>query len=230
MGLCVKDITFSYKNTDKKILDGFSAEFPPDKITALLGGNGTGKTTLANLIMGILKPQSGQILLDDVDMTNDTLAERGLKIGYVMQNPAKQIFSATVQEEMEIGLRNMGLSEEEIKARSQEYLEYFGLTHHVESFPFVLSHGEKQRLVLAAILAMKPKYLILDEPTANLDFKNRKKLGEYLQGLDCGVIIISHDKTFVRDYCEHTVTMEACKQTPAADGCVVTSEKENRDE
>lgn len=210
MGLCVKDLTFSYKNTDKKILDHFSTEFPPDKITALLGGNGTGKTTLANLIMGILKPESGQILLDGVDMTNDTLAERGMKVGYVMQNPAKQIFSATVQEEMEIGLRNMGLDEDEIAVRSQEYLEYFGLTHHKESFPFILSHGEKQRLVLAAILAMKPKYLILDEPTANLDFKNRKKLGEYLQGLDCGVIIISHDKTFVRDYCQHIVRMENC--------------------
>lgn len=230
MGLHVKDITFSYKNTDKKILDGFSAEFPPDKITALLGGNGTGKTTLANLIMGILKPDSGQIFLDDVDMTNDTLAERGLKIGYVMQNPAKQIFSATVQEEMEIGLRNMGLSEEEIAARSQEYLDYFGLSHHKESFPFVLSHGEKQRLVLAAILAMKPKYLILDEPTANLDFKNRKKLGEYLKALDCGIIIISHDKTFVREYCEHVVNMEACNQTAEAECHISAQKEENKNE
>lgn len=210
MGLCVRNLIFSYKNTDKKILDGFSAEFPEDKITALLGGNGAGKTTLANLIMGILKPEAGQILLDDEDITNHTLAERGMKIGYVMQNPAKQIFSATVREEMEIGLRNMGLEEEEIVSRSEEYLGYFGLTHHKDSFPFALSHGEKQRLVLAAILAMRPKYLILDEPTANLDFKNRKKLGEYLAGLDCGIIIISHDKTFVRDYCRHIVRMENC--------------------
>lgn len=212
MGLYVKDLTFSYKNTDKKILDGFCAEFPADKITALVGGNGAGKTTLANLIMGILKPESGAVVLDEVDITSDTLAERGRKIGYVMQNPAKQIFSTTVREEMEIGLRNMGLSEEEIVSRSQEYLEYFGLTHHMESFPFSLSHGEKQRLVLAAILAMKPSYLILDEPTANLDFKNRKKLGAYLRDLDCGVIIISHDKTFVKEYCEHIVDMELCKQ------------------
>ena len=230
MGLCVKDVTFSYKNTDKKILDHFSAEFPPDKITALLGGNGAGKTTLANLIMGVLKPESGQIVLDDVDMTNDTLAERGRKIGYVMQNPAKQIFSPTVQEEMEIGLRNLGLEEDEIANRSQAYLDYFGLTHHKESFPFVLSHGEKQRLVLAAILAMKPKYLILDEPTANLDFKNRKKLGEYLKWLDCGVIIISHDKTFVKEYCEHVVDMEACNHTVNAASHAATEEKENKHE
>lgn len=209
MGLCIKNLSFSYKNTDKKVLDRFSAEFPSDKITALLGGNGAGKTTLANLIMGVLKPNEGEILLDGANIVDNTLAERGMKIGYVMQNPAKQIFSATVQEEMEIGLRNMNLSEEEIAARSQEYLAYFGLTHHVDSFPFSLSHGEKQRLVLAAILAMKPKYLILDEPTANLDFKNRKKLGEYLKGLDCGIIIISHDKTFVREYCQHVVAMQS---------------------
>lgn len=205
MGLCVKGLTFSYRNKNKKILDDFSTEFPAGKITALLGSNGAGKTTLANLIMGILKPQSGQILLDEEDLTNATLAERGMKIGYVMQNPAKQIFSATVQAEMEIGLRNMGLSEEEIAERSAKYLEYFGLAHHKDSFPFALSHGEKQRLVLAAILAMKPSYLILDEPTANLDFKNRKRLGEYLKDLDCGVIIISHDKTFVKEYCEHLI-------------------------
>ncbi len=230
MGLYVKDITFSYKNTDKKILDGFCAEFPADKITALIGGNGAGKTTLANLIMGIINPETGQILLDEVDITSNTLAERGRNIGYVMQNPAKQIFSATVQEEMEIGLRNMGLSEEEITSRSLEYLEYFGLTHHAESFPFSLSHGEKQRLVLAAILAMKPKYLILDEPTANLDFKNRKKLGEYLKGLDCGVIIISHDKTFVEEYCEHVVNMEACNHKVEAECHTFSQEEENRDE
>ena len=208
MGLCIKNISFSYKNTEKKILDHFSADFPRDKITALTGGNGAGKTTLANIIMGILKPDEGSILLDDVEIQNDTLAQRGRKIGYVMQNPAKQIFSATVQEEMEFGLKNLGLEETEIKERSAKYLEYFGLTHHKDSFPFSLSHGEKQRLVLAAILAMRPEYLILDEPTANLDFKNRKRLGEYLQGLDCGIIIISHDKTFIDEYCEHTVRME----------------------
>lgn len=212
MGLCIKNLSFSYKNTDRKILDGFCAEFPEGKITALLGGNGTGKTTLANLIMGVLKPSEGEILLDGENIVTDTLAERGKKIGYVMQNPAKQIFSATVFEEMEIGLRNLELSEEEIAERSREYLEYFGLSHQVDSFPFSLSHGEKQRLVLAAILAMKPKYLILDEPTANLDYKNRKKLGEYLKGLDCGIIIISHDKTFVKEYCDHLVRMESAHE------------------
>lgn len=212
MGLCVEKISFAYANTEKKILDNFSANFSNGRITALTGGNGTGKTTLANIIMGIMKPQSGEILLDDVDITNDTLAQRGRKIGYVMQNPAKQIFSATVKEEMEIGLKNLGLEQEEIEERCDKYLGYFGLMHHKDSFPFLLSHGEKQRLVLAAVLAMRPAYLILDEPTANLDFKNRKRLGEYLQGLDCGVIIISHDKTFISEYCEHTVRMENCHE------------------
>lgn len=208
MGLYVKNISFAYGNTEKNILDNFSAEFPENKITALTGGNGTGKTTLANIVMGIIKPQAGEILLDDVDITNDTLAQRGRKIGYVMQNPAKQIFSATVKEEMEIGLKNLGLDQSEIEERCDKYLGYFGLMHHKDSFPFSLSHGEKQRLVLAAILAMKPRYLILDEPTANLDFRNRKRLGDYLNGLECGVIIISHDKTFISEYCEHIVRME----------------------
>ena len=87
MGLVIKNLVFSYKNTDKKILDNFSAEFPSDKITALLGGNGAGKTTLANLIMGILKPVSGEILLDGENIVACTLAERGMKIGRRMQAP-----------------------------------------------------------------------------------------------------------------------------------------------
>lgn len=99
MGLCVKNLSFSYKNTKKKVLDQFTAEFPENQITALLGGNGAGKTTLANLIMGIQTPDSGEILLDGENIVEQTLAERGVKIGYVMQNPAKQIFSSTVQEE-----------------------------------------------------------------------------------------------------------------------------------
>lgn len=210
MSLVVKDLEFRYINGGKKILDGFSAEFSAKEITAITGPNGTGKTTLSKLIMGILKPDKGEILLDGVNLKSWSLAERGRKIGYVMQNPAKQIFSQTVEEEMRFGLQNLGLSESEIRQRTCEYLSFFQLEEHLGAFPFTLSHGEKQRLVLAAILAMKPQYLLLDEPTASLDRKNKKRLGEYLKKTDCGIVIISHDKMFLSEYSEHVIEMERC--------------------
>lgn len=208
MSLEVKNINFQYKREKKTVLRDFSAEFPYGEITAVTGKNGTGKTTLARIIVGILKPQSGSVFLDGEDLCNESLAQRGLKIGYVMQNPERQIFSETVAEEVQYGLRNLQLSEEEIQERVDTYLEFFGLSHQKESFPFALSHGEKQRLVLAAILAMKPRYLILDEPTASLDKNRRKVLGDYLTQLDCGVILISHDKDFIDAYCNNVIRME----------------------
>lgn len=209
MSLVIKDLTFKYKNADKNVLDGFSAEFQTGQITAVTGRNGAGKTTLARLITGILKPERGSITVDGTDITGYSLAERGLLIGYVMQNPERQIFSTTVEEEIRYGLVNMGLSEDEIQSRIDEYLGMFEIEHHRNSFPFILSHGEKQRLVLAAILAMKPGYLILDEPTASLDYKRKAMLGKYLKKTDCGVIVISHDRGFIEEYCDRVVEVGA---------------------
>ncbi|MDO4545317.1 MAG: ABC transporter ATP-binding protein [Bacillota bacterium] len=217
MSLKVEHISFGYKGRSKadgtkQVLQDFSAEFPAGKITALTGNNGAGKTTLARIIMGILKQDQGHILLDGEPIDQLTMAQRGMRIGYVMQNPARQIFSVTVEEEMQYGLRNLSLPEEEIARRTTEYLQLFGLEQYRESFPVLLRHGETQRLVLAAILAMKPGYLILDEPTASLDLKRRKTLGDFLKQLDCGIIIISHDQTFIEATCDGQIRMEACHE------------------
>lgn len=180
MSLEIKEITFRYQQKEPAILEAFSAVFEKAEITAVLGENGAGKTTFSKIIMGILRPESGNVLLDGESMRDWSLAERGRKIGYVMQNPARQIFSVTVRQEMEYGLKNMGMSEEERQRKVQEFLEWMDLTGYEEQFPFHLSHGEKQRLVLAAILAMEPDYLLLDEPTSGLDQKRRQQLGRYL--------------------------------------------------
>ena len=210
MSLIIKNLTFTYdrknKNADPLIKD-FSAEFPQDRITALTGRNGVGKTTLSRLIMGILTPVSGEMMLGDRVLNGMTLSERGRLIGYVMQNPARQIFSTTVEEEMRYGLENLGLSENEIESRMDIYLDIFGLADRKNDFPFRMSHGEKQRLVLAAVLAMKPEYLILDEPTASLDTKRRQVLGQLISSLDCGVMVISHDDGFISRYCDEKVEM-----------------------
>ncbi len=225
MSLEVKDITFSYdrvrmckkeSETAVHVLDNFGMEFPFGEITALTGDNGAGKSTLARIIMGILKPAAGSIYVDGNCIDDHSVAERGRLIGYAMQNPSKQIFSKTVMEEVEYGLKNLDV--ENASETAAGYLEMFGLSHKAGEFPFALSHGEKQRLVLAAILAMKPRYLILDEPTAGLDIKHKQVLGEILRDIavpseeknctGCGVVVISHDRKFVAEYCDNIRIME----------------------
>ena len=105
--LRVDDVTFRYGNSEQPIIDGFSAVFPYGKITALTGENGCGKTTLARIIMGILKPEKGTVMLGDDDLCGYSLAQTGRRIGYVMQDPSRQIFSLSVDEEVRYGLKNM---------------------------------------------------------------------------------------------------------------------------
>lgn len=211
MSLELREITFRYGKKEPAILEAFSAVFEKNDITAVLGPNGVGKTTLSKIIMGILKAEDGSIWIDDQCMDSFSLAQRGKAVGYVMQNPARQIFSATVREEMAYGLANLGLKPEEICEKSREFLSIFDLTGYEDTFPFHLSHGEKQRLVLAAVLSMVPEYLLLDEPTSGLDQRRKQQLGGYLDKVrkekGCGIIVISHDLKFVEQYAQKQVLM-----------------------
>ena len=196
MAIEIKNLTFAYPRSQTPVFENFSANFPEKGITVMVGQNGAGKSTLIRCLMGILKPQQGEICIDGQNAAEMTLAQRGRLMGYVMQNPARQLFSATIEEEMQFGLKNMGLSADEIALRTETYLKMFHLAGREKEFPFNLSHGEKQRLVMAAILSMKPKYLILDEPTSGLDLKNKNQLAAYLKSVDAGVVMISHDHKF----------------------------------
>ncbi len=211
MSLEVKEITFQYERTEPIVLKDFSASFEREMITAVLGPNGVGKTTLSKLIMGILHPQQGSICLDGENLKDWSLAQRGKKIGYVMQNPARQLFSATVKEEVEFGLKNLGLNEDQAYEKGRCFLALFDLEQYEGRFPFSLSHGEKQRLVLASVLAMEPEYLLLDEPTSGLDQKRKQQLGLYLEqvctGQNCGVIVITHDLNFARQFAGRHLTI-----------------------
>jgi energy-coupling factor transport system ATP-binding protein len=214
MALTVRNLTFSYQGAGAKLpplFDDFDAVFHRGAITAVTGPNGSGKTTLARLLVGILKPGSGGVYIDDRPVGDMTLTEVGGQVGYVMQDPGRQIFKTTVMDEVMFGLRNTGTDEEEAARLSNEYLGLFGLEDRKEAFPFDLSTGERQRLALAAVLAMKPSYLILDEPTSSLDQGRRRDLGGYLietvsrDGI--GVILISHDMKFVAKYSDAGVEL-----------------------
>ncbi|MGI6737148.1 MAG: energy-coupling factor ABC transporter ATP-binding protein [Anaerovoracaceae bacterium] len=218
MSIEVEQVTFRYLEQAPAVLRDFSASFADGRITAVVGNNGCGKTTLSRLILGILRPQQGRITVDGTPAADLSLAEMGRRIGYVMQNPARQIFSTSVREEMLYGLHNLGLDGAEAKRRAAAYLERFDLAGREEEFPFDLSHGEKQRLVLAAVLAMQPRWLMLDEPTAALDYGRRDRLCEYLLELKkeraCGVLLISHDRRFIERCADEVLRIEDGRAVP----------------
>ena len=144
----------------EELLHSLSFTIEEGEAVALMGPNGSGKTTLGKLLVGILKPSAGQILLEGSDLAELSLAEIGAKVGYIFQNPEKQIFTPSVEEEIAFGLRFRGYDEAETRRRVNDMLAYFELTHCAGQFPYNLSQGEKQRYI-AAVLALEPRFIIL---------------------------------------------------------------------
>jgi energy-coupling factor transporter ATP-binding protein EcfA2 len=212
MALTAKALSYAYQKGGALAVDDFSADFAQGKITAVMGPNGCGKTTLAKLLVGILKPLCGEVTLNGMALSGLTLAETGRRIGLVMQQPGRQLFTTSVAEEIAFGLKCLALGQEEIDGRVAKYLEYFGLQKYEDRFPFELSIGEQQRLVIAAVVAMQPACLILDEPTSALDRGRKDDLRTLLRSLsedeDVGVLLISHDERFVSCCADSVIAME----------------------
>lgn len=177
---------------------------------ALLGANGSGKTTLGKLIMGLLKPTAGQVLLAGRPIDSYSLGARGRRLGYVLQNPERQLFTPTVSEEIAFGLRYRGLAAEAVAERVAEMLALFELTAYAATFPFNLSRGEQQRLALAAIMALQPEFIILDEPFTGLDWLRKQRLAailERVQRQGVGYLLISHDQDLCARLCGRKLSL-----------------------
>jgi len=198
----LRNICFSYPNAAFS-LENIDLDIKAKGITMLSGPNGSGKSTICKLITGILKPTCGSLKIDGEDASQMTLAQRGRKIGFLFQNPAQQIFAPEVAEELAFIPRLLGVPEDAIEVRSNELLQFFGLTKRKDFPTFFLSRGEKQRLAMAGILFMRPPFLILDEPTTGLDEENRRKLADLLHKLieqGTGILLISHDEPFAAQF------------------------------
>ena len=169
------------------------------EIIGLIGHTGSGKSTIVQQLNGLIKPESGEILLDGKNIPTDFKKNKEvrLKIGLVFQYPEYQLFEETVAKDIAYGPKNMGLSEEEVAERVKYAAELVGLTEDfMDKSPFDLSGGEKRRVAIAGIIAMKPEVLVLDEPTAGLDPKGRdmilSRIKEYRNETNAAVIIVSH--------------------------------------
>lgn len=205
----LKNVCYTYPKSSFGLND-ISLDLYKGEITAVVGSNGSGKTTLSKIMTGILKPSSGELYICGQNAVNLELYEFGQKIGYAFQNPDRQLFTSSVWEEICFPLRLKDTPVEEMEKKAEALLNQFRLTHKKAALPIRLSRGEKRRLVLAAILATEPMYLILDEPSTGLDRDNRKLFYDLLlhlceQGL--GIAVITHDLHFVNQYAKRTVTM-----------------------
>ena len=162
---------------EKVALDDVNIEIKEGEFVALIGHTGSGKSTLIQHMNGLLKPSSGRIIVDGVDITKDgvKLTDIRKKVGLVFQYPEYQLFEETIEKDIEYGPRNLGLDQEEITRRVKRSMEMVGLDYETyrDKSPFDLSGGQKRRVAIAGVVAMEPKVLILDEPTAGLDPKGR---------------------------------------------------------
>jgi energy-coupling factor transport system ATP-binding protein len=204
MPIVVKNLTFIYDEGfvfAKKALDNVSINIEEGEIVGIIGHTGSGKSTLVQHLNGLIKPKKpDSVIVDGVDIYDAkvNLKEIRQKVGLVFQYPEMQLFEETVEKEIAFGPKNLGISDEEIKERVKEALEMVSLDYakYKDRSPFLLSGGEKRRIAIAGILAMKPKYFILDEPTAGLDPLVRVEILKELQNINyrgTTIVIVSHD-------------------------------------
>lgn len=205
----LKDISFQYEK-NKPILKDISFKVNKGEMVSIIGKNGAGKSTISKLICGFYKPTSGQILLNNRDIGDDSIKERAERIGMVMQNPNQMISKTMIFDEVALGLRFRGIPEEEVKTRVYETLKVCGL-YEYRNWPIsALSFGQKKRVTIASILVLNPEILILDEPTAGQDFKHYNEIMEFLLELNnkgVTIIMITHDMHLMLEYTNRAIVL-----------------------
>lgn len=202
----VRNIKYSY-NKDYQALKGVSLKVEEGQMVALLGKNGAGKSTLFLHLNGIYEPDEGQVFIEGEELKYDkkSLLKFRQKVGIVFQNPDDQIFAPTVEEDVAFGPLNLKLPMEEVQKRVTEALARVGMSGYEKTAPHHLSGGQKKRVAIAGILAMKPKIMVLDEPTAGLDPQGVTALSNLLKELNeegITVIISTHEVNIVPTYAE----------------------------
>ena len=184
---------------EKTAVDHVDLEIEAGSFVGIIGHTGSGKSTLIQHLNGLLRPTEGKVLLDGVDIWADKSKMRQMRfrVGLVFQYPEYQIFEETVAKDIAFGPRNMGLAEEEVQARVQETAAIVGLSEEIlKQSPFLLSGGQKRRVAIAGVMAMRPEVLILDEPTAGLDPRGREEILQEIQAYHnqtgATILLVSH--------------------------------------
>ncbi len=219
--LKTEDLTFIYAQGtpyEHTAVDHVNIEFEKGELVGIIGHTGSGKSTLIQQFNGLLKPTSGRVLVDGEDIWADPsrIRELRFKVGLVFQYPEYQLFEETVYKDISFGPKNMGFSGEELDARVREAAAFVGLREDLlERSPFELSGGQKRRVAIAGVLAMRPEILILDEPTAGLDPKGRERIlgqiRDYHRQTGGLVLLVSHSMEDIANYATRALVVNDSK-------------------
>ena len=191
----IKDLSFAYRK-NQPVLKNINLNIKKGEWVSILGHNGSGKSTLSKLIMGLLKANEGEIVVDDITLTEETLYEVRSKIGIVFQNPDNQFVGVTVEDDIAFGMENLEIEREEMVKRIDKYSKKVSMNEYLSKPPHQLSGGQKQRVAIAGILAMESDIIIFDEATSMLDPKGRDSIMEQIRELKndgATIISITHD-------------------------------------
>lgn len=222
MSIKIENLTHIYMPKtpfEKKALDNVNLIIEEGEFLALIGHTGSGKSTLIQHLNGLLEPTSGKILVDDIDITSKgtKLTDIRKQIGLVFQYPEYQLFEETIEKDIAFGPNNLGLDEAEVSIRVKRSMEMVGLDYETykDVSPFELSGGQKRRVAIAGVIAMEPKVLILDEPTAGLDPKGRDDILDQIKILHekykMTIVLVSHSMEDVGKLAERVVVMNKGK-------------------
>ena len=218
MSLKLDHIFYTYNAggpDETNAINDVSLNIPDHSFVGLVGHTGSGKSTLVQLMNGLLKPTKGRVLVDDFDLADKSkeVRERRKQVGLVFQYPEYQLFEETVAKDIAFGPKNQGLNEDEQIQRVKEAMDFVELDYETwkDRSPFDLSGGQKRRVAIAGVLAMKPRYLILDEPTAGLDPLGRDRILESIYRLyqesDMSIILVSHSMDDVARFANYMIVM-----------------------
>ena len=216
--IITRDLSFQYVTSKTVVLDHISLTVKEGDYLAVLGPSGSGKSTLCLTFNGIIPKSiagkmSGDVTVNGLNTRDHEVYELAEKVGIVLQNPESQLFAMSVEEELAFGPENLGLPREEINRRIEEATKIAGIKDR-ERFPFSLSGGEKQKLTIASMLTMQPSYLVLDEPTSQLDPRGRKDVYAVLEKLHkegMSIVLIEHDTEYVAEHAHTVVVVEEGK-------------------
>jgi energy-coupling factor transport system ATP-binding protein len=206
----VEDLSYRYDD-GLWALAGVNLSIEAGNFLAIVGQNGSGKTTLVKHFNGLLRPSRGQVVVLGQDTAGQSVGQLARKVGYLFQNPDHQIFAPTVWEEVAFGLRNLSFSDGEVAARTTEALALFGLGDQADTPPAVLGYGLRRQVTLATVWAMRPQVLVLDEPTAGLDWRSTRTLMEEVTNLNRQghtIILITHDMKLVAEFARRVLVLD----------------------
>ncbi len=201
------DLSFGYRKNEAA-LNKINLRIGKGEFVAVIGKNGAGKTTFSKHLNGLLRPTSGQVLINGRNIQSVSTSELSREVGYVFQNPDHQIFSASVREEVEYGLKNLNLTKVEIEERVNKVLKFVGLIEYQNRHPFTLGKGERQKLAFASILVMEPGILVIDEPTTGQDWDGTKRMMTMMKELHQNghtILTITHNLRLAAEYADRII-------------------------